>query len=69
MQDASFVTGKYPKRIMARLETCRRTLLPIFPMEMYTGHAALSPLKYDSFVLSEARMIGAIVPFLSGNES
>ena len=47
--------------MVARDVTCRRVALLMFPIDRYTGHAAWSPRNCDSFVLSDARMIGAIV--------
>jgi len=35
--------------------------LAMFPMDMYTGHADLSPRNCNKDILSEDRMIGAIV--------
>ena len=39
----------------------RRVNLSIFPMVTYTGHADLSPLKFDRWVLSDVMMTGAMV--------
>lgn len=51
----------YPINIVARAEGFRRTDESMFPIDIYTGHAILSPLKRDSWVLSDKRMTGATV--------
>ena len=57
----SFVTGMYPIRTVAQAEGEHRTDFSMFPIIRYTGHANLSPLKVDSWVLSDVIMTGAIV--------
>ena len=51
----------YPISTVARAEGERRVDFSIFPIVKYTGHADLSPLKLDSCVLSDARIMGAMV--------
>lgn len=45
----------------ARLDGLRQMRFEMFPMVRYTGHAALSPERYDNFVLSDDTIIGATV--------
>ena len=48
-------------RIVPCLEPFRRVSFSIFPNVRYTGHACLSPWKRVNLVLSDARIMGAIV--------
>ena len=61
---SSFVTGMYPIRTVAWAEGECQTDFLMFLIVRYTGHANLSPLKIDSWVLSDVRMTGAIVALL-----
>ena len=56
-----FAMGKYASKLVPRLEGCRLIDFSRLPIVIYTGHAALSPLKSVSRVLSDARITGAIV--------
>jgi len=58
---SSFVTGRYPRRIVARFDCLRRIFLLTFPTVMYTGHPCLSPANRDRFVLSEEIWTGDTV--------
>ncbi len=58
------LTGKYPMSTVACSEGFRLMSWSMFPIVKYTGQADLSPLKRESCVLSDARMMGAMVtPF------
>lgn len=48
-------------RTVARAEGERCVDFSMFPIVKYTGHADLSPLKLDSWVLSDATITGEIV--------
>jgi hypothetical protein len=39
----------------------RRTAFAMFPIVKYTGHALLSPRNWESWVLSDDKIRGAIV--------
>ena len=53
--------GIYLIRTVAHTEgECHIDFL-IFPIVKYTGHAILSPLKFDRCILSDARITSAIV--------
>ena len=58
---SSFATGRYPISTVAWAVGFRRMAFAIFPIVKYTGQALLSPRNWDSWVLSDDRIMGAIV--------
>ena len=61
MKLLSLATGRYAMSTVACAVGFLRMAFAMFPIDKYTGQALLSPQNWESWVLSDDRIRGAMV--------